>query len=105
MNGGALLVIRNNHTAACSEPPTITNDAEGKYFGNFESRAGEQWVFVSDQRVLVTLPDIRGKGVHIIPETREGVPAQTTVGADEARATAPIYIIARVKKRLVASRR
>ena len=46
---GPFFIIGNRHTPSCSEPPAITNDVEGKYFGYFENRAGEQWVFMYDR--------------------------------------------------------
>src|SRR5262245_8854209 len=38
----------NTHTAACGQPPTVTNKPGNKYYGYFQNRFGEQWVFVYD---------------------------------------------------------
>src|SRR4051812_37175557 len=40
--------IWNMHNASCGEPPTITNEPSNKYYGYFQNRFGEQWVFVYD---------------------------------------------------------
>src|SRR5438128_575633 len=40
--------IWNTHTASCGEAPTITNQSDNKYYGYFQNRFGEQWVFVYD---------------------------------------------------------
>ena len=42
------LQIWNAHTADCGEPPTLTTKAGDKYYGYFQNRFGEQWVFVYD---------------------------------------------------------
>ena len=46
---GPFFMIRNRDTPSCREPPAIGTDVEGKYFGYFEGRAGEQWVFMYDR--------------------------------------------------------
>ena len=44
-----LFQIWNMHTDACGAPPAITNKANEKfYFGYFQNRFGEQWVFTFD---------------------------------------------------------
>ena len=43
-----LLQIWNSHTDDCGEPPAITNKAGDKYYGYFQNRFTEQWVFVYD---------------------------------------------------------
>jgi hypothetical protein len=40
--------ICNMHNASCGEPPTITNESSNKYYGYFQNRFTEQWVFVYD---------------------------------------------------------
>jgi hypothetical protein len=40
----------NTHTAECGEPPTIVNEAGDKYYGYFQNRFTEQWVFVYDPK-------------------------------------------------------
>jgi hypothetical protein len=45
-----LFQIWNTHTDACGAPPAITNKANEKfYFGYFQNRFGEQWVFTYDR--------------------------------------------------------
>ncbi len=49
--GGAGLVFtaHNNHTPRCGLPPRVRNtDNPGLYYGYFENRFGEQFVFVFD---------------------------------------------------------
>jgi hypothetical protein len=44
-----LLEIWNGHDESCGAPPAITNKGNEKYYyGYFENRFGEQWVFVYD---------------------------------------------------------
>ena len=45
----AFFQISNTHTADCGDPPTITNELGNKYYGYFQNRFGEQWVFVYDR--------------------------------------------------------
>jgi hypothetical protein len=40
--------ICNTHYAPCGEPPAITNESSSKYYGYFQNRFTEQWVFVYD---------------------------------------------------------
>ena len=40
--------IWNTHAAACGKAPTITNESSSKYYGYFQNRFSEQWVFVYD---------------------------------------------------------
>ena len=50
--GGAGLVFaaHNNHTPRCGAPPRVRNiDNPGLYYGYFENRFGEQFVFVFDR--------------------------------------------------------
>ena len=50
--GGAGLVFaaHNNHTPQCGLPPRVRNiDNPGLYYGYFENRYGEQFVFVFDR--------------------------------------------------------
>jgi len=50
--GGAGLVFaaHNNHTPQCGLPPRVRNiDNPGLYYGYFENRFGEQFVFVFDR--------------------------------------------------------
>jgi hypothetical protein len=44
----AFFRISNRHGAGCGDPPTIANEAGNKYYGYFQNRFGEQWVFVYD---------------------------------------------------------
>ena len=53
MKNSRLLTIFNTHTEDCGEAPTFTNCPDGKfdgsrYYGYFQNRFGEQWVFVYD---------------------------------------------------------
>ena len=41
-------VIWNKHSASCGEAPAITNQSGNRYYGYFQNRHGEQWVFVYD---------------------------------------------------------
>ena len=44
-----LLEVWNGHDESCGAPPAITNKGNEKYYyGYFENRFGEQWVFVYD---------------------------------------------------------
>ena len=50
--GGAGLVFaaHNNHTPRCGAPPRVRNiDNPGLYYGYFENRSGEQFVFTFDR--------------------------------------------------------
>ena len=40
--------IWNTHTLSCGSPPTITNESSNRYYGYFQNRFSEQWVFVYD---------------------------------------------------------
>jgi hypothetical protein len=42
----AFFRMSNAHGADCGDPPTITNESVNKYYGYFQNRYGEQWVFV-----------------------------------------------------------
>jgi hypothetical protein len=44
-----LLTIRNNHAAACGDPPIVAAGESDRYVGYFENRFGEQWVFTYDR--------------------------------------------------------
>ena len=80
---GPFFMMRNKHTPTGSEALTIANEVEGKYFGYFENRHGEQWVFVYD-RVAQT-DALRGGDVGwdtVIP-VREG---QTSIVLGPAEA-------------------
>jgi hypothetical protein len=48
MERTAILTIWNTHTGDCGKPPTITNESPQKYYGYFQSRFTEQWLFVYD---------------------------------------------------------
>jgi hypothetical protein len=43
-----LFAMWNKHTAACGVAPAITNRSGDQYYGYFQNRFGEQWVFVYD---------------------------------------------------------
>ena len=38
--------IWNTHYASCGEPPATTNESSNKYYGYFQNRFTEQWIFV-----------------------------------------------------------
>jgi hypothetical protein len=40
-----MLTIHNHHPAACGIPPARSDKAADLYFGYFENRHGEQWIF------------------------------------------------------------
>jgi len=40
-----LLRIRNHHSPACGDPPTVNGDDPAVYLGYFENPHGEQWIF------------------------------------------------------------
>jgi len=42
-------IMRNNHTDNCGEPPIVTNEPSGTYYGYFENPFREQWVFKYDR--------------------------------------------------------
>ncbi len=44
----AFFRIANMHGADCGDSPTITNESGNRYYGYFQNRFGEQWVFVYD---------------------------------------------------------
>jgi hypothetical protein len=68
-------VIRNKHTSSCNDPPAVDNDVEGKYFGYFENRQGEQWVFVYDP--VEKTGELRGGdiGCDTVVAVRDGRPS------------------------------
>ena len=69
-----LLQIWNAHTDACGAPPEITNKANDKfYYGYFENRFGEQWVFVYDLKEKVG--ELRGGdlGWDSVVPVRDGI--------------------------------
>ena len=46
---GPFFQIWNTHTDACGTPPAIANKGNEKfYYGYFQNRFGEQWVFTYD---------------------------------------------------------
>jgi len=38
-------MMSNVHAMSCGDPPTFSNDIADDYYGYFENRHGEQWVF------------------------------------------------------------
>src|SRR5262245_25862498 len=54
----ALLTIWNKHSQLCGEAPAVTNHAGEHYYGYFENRFGEQWVFVYDHERKIA--ELRG---------------------------------------------
>ena len=44
----AFFQMHNTHSLNSGNPPTFSNDARNSYFGYFQNRFGEQWVFVYD---------------------------------------------------------
>ncbi|MGO8898486.1 MAG: hypothetical protein ACLQU5_09065 [Isosphaeraceae bacterium] len=47
---GLVFAAHNNHTPQCGLPPRVRNtDNLGLYYGHFENRFGEQFVFVFDR--------------------------------------------------------
>ncbi|HEV3261120.1 MAG TPA: hypothetical protein VG013_29985 [Gemmataceae bacterium] len=72
----AFLQISNTHGADCGDPPTITNESASKYYGYFQNRFGEQWVFVYDQEKKIGElrgGDIGWDTVFIVKEGRVDV--------------------------------
>jgi hypothetical protein len=56
---GPLFEIWNTHTDACGAPPAITNKPSKRfYYGYFQNRFGEQWVFSYDLEQKVA--ELRG---------------------------------------------
>ena len=41
-------VMHNRHVVSCGVPPVLNNEKSDRYFGYFENRYGEQWVFTYD---------------------------------------------------------
>ncbi len=44
-----LLKLRNQHTAACGDPPIVDGVTGNQYIGYFENNYGEQWIFTLDR--------------------------------------------------------
>lgn len=40
--------MENNHGESSGIPPSIANEESKNYYGYFENRYGEQWVFIYD---------------------------------------------------------
>jgi hypothetical protein len=40
----------NKHAESCGEPPPVSNEASKNYYGYFENKHGEQWIFVYDRQ-------------------------------------------------------
>ncbi len=77
-----LFTIWNTHTADCGEPPAITNQASRKYYGYFQNRFTEQWVFVYDPERKIG--ELRGGdiGWNTVVTVKEGQ-ADVMLGKDE----------------------
>ena len=63
-----LLRIRNHHSAACGDPPIVSDEDPDIYIGYFENRYGEQWLFTchrKTRKVELRGGDIGGITVHI----------------------------------------
>ena len=46
-----LLIIFNNHSPVCGEPPAADYADRGKYYGYYQNCDGEQWIFVYDFKI------------------------------------------------------
>jgi hypothetical protein len=44
-----LLTIRNYHSAACGDPPIVTEEGHETYVGYFENQHGERWIFTCNR--------------------------------------------------------
>ena len=75
--------IWNTHYASCGEPPAITNKASNKYYGYFQNRLTEQWVFAYDPERKIG--ELRGGdiGWDTVVVVKEGV-ADVRLGKAEA---------------------
>ncbi len=49
MVADALFHVRNKHSAACGEPPSIDGNTPNRYHAYFENAQGEQLIFVYDR--------------------------------------------------------
>jgi hypothetical protein len=49
-DAGLVFAVQNNHDPRCGSPPRVRNTADpGLYYGYFENRYGEQFVFTFDR--------------------------------------------------------
>ncbi len=48
MSTNIVFTAINKHHENCGVPPAIKNDVKGHYYGYFENRLGEQWLFIYD---------------------------------------------------------
>jgi hypothetical protein len=49
-DAGLVFAAHNNHDPGCGRPPRLRNTADpGRYYGYFENRYGEQFVFTFDR--------------------------------------------------------
>jgi len=73
----------NTHYPSCGEPPSFTTQANQRYYGYFQNRFGEQWVFVYDHESK--LGELRGGdiGWQTVVTVREGQ-ADIVLGKAEA---------------------
>jgi hypothetical protein len=52
-DAGLVFAAHNNHDLRCGQPPRVHNtDNPGRYYGYFENRYGEQFVFTFDRATL-----------------------------------------------------
>ena len=72
-----LLRIRNHHSAACGDPPIVSDEDPDIYIGYFENRYGEQWLFTchrKTRKVELRGGDIDWNTVHKVENgTVEGL--------------------------------
>ena len=79
------LLIRNNHYDSCGVPPAMSNDEPGKYYGYFENKYCEQWVFIYDR--ASRRGELRGgdAGWGRVFEVIDGRPVDLILSQDEAQ--------------------
>lgn len=78
-----LFQIWNTHAADCGEPPTITNKTTDKYYGYFQNRFGDQWVFVYNRETKVGELHGGDTGWETVSVVRDGK-VDVTLGKAEA---------------------
>lgn len=79
-----LVAIRNQHSAACGDPPIIRSDDPALYVGYFENAYGEQWIFTYHRKTHIA--ELRGGDIewNAVYQVKDGAVPDLILNREEA---------------------